>query len=330
MNRMKIVLIGCSGHSIFCLPDKRDYNRDFLAIAPGSVGESVDGMVRLLSEKGYKPKKYSDYKEMLYKEKPDIVVVDNFYGEHCDVILTALEAGCHVFAEKPIATNIEQLEKIKDAWYKAGTKLSCMFDSRYNGAFYCAWKLIKQGSVGKVRMLNAQKSYKYGVRPDFMNRRDSYGGTIPWVGIHAIDWILWLSGADFCSVTAIQSAAEAENKLSPETTALCQFLMSDEIMASLTIDYLNPPEAADHGEDRIRVVGTEGVLEVRRNEIILTNTNGVQKPIIAKDEDMFLDFLEYAAGKSSCRILESDVFAATEGAIRAQIAADQKEIVYFK
>ena len=326
---MKIVIIGASGHGGLCVPKIMCEERNFVAIAPGSKGENVDGMVRTLHMKEYTPAIYSDYREMLRKEKPDVAIVDNFYGEHAPIILDAFEAGCHVLAEKPVAATMEQLEQLREAWDKAGTAFSTMFTYRYNGAFYRAWNLIQEGAVGKVRLLNAQKSYKYGTRPDFMTRRETYGGTIPWVGIHGVDWILWMSGGRFESVTAVQSAAQAPNGISPETTALTQFRLNDKMMASLTVDYLNPATAPGHGDDRIRVVGTEGVLEVRDNRVTLINGDGVQYPENLPDEDMFADFLRHAAGKGPCRISGEEVFTVTRAALLAQSAADSGEIICF-
>lgn len=326
---MKVVMIGSSGHSGLCVPDCIREDRTFVAVAPGSRGESVEGLERRLRETGYTPNLYGDYREMLRKEKPDVAVVDNFYGEHGPVILDAFAAGCHVFAEKPAAADPEQLEQIQEAWRRAGTSFAGMFTYRYDGAFYKAWQLIRQGAIGKVRLLNAQKSYKFGTRPDFMSRRETYGGTIPWVGIHGIDWILWMSGGHFTSVTAVQSAAEAPNGVCPETTALAQFQMEDGVMASLTIDYLNPAAAPFHGDDRIRVVGTEGVVEVRYNGVTLLDRNGVQHPQNLPEGDFFSDFLAQAAGKGRCRVSAEETFASTRAALLAQRAADSGEMVCF-
>lgn len=326
---MKVVMIGASGHSSLCVPDSVHEDRTFAAIAPGSPGESIAEPERRLREIGYAPAVYADYREMLRKEKPQVVVVDNFYGEHGSVILDAFAAGCHVFAEKPAAANPEQLEQIQEAWRRAGTSFSTMFTYRYDGAFYRAWQLIREGAVGRVRLLNAQKSYKLGKRPDFMNRRETYGGTIPWVGIHGIDWILWMSGGCFTSVAAVQSAAEAPNGVCPETTALAQFRMSDGMMASLTIDYLNPATAPSHGDDRIRVVGTEGVLEVRDNNVTLLNDQGMQHPENLPEGDIFSDFLRQAAGEGSSRISAEEALASTRAALLAQRAADSGETVFF-
>ena len=326
---MKVVMIGASGHGYICLPDSIRADRTFAAIAPGSAGESVAGMARRFEQIGYTPAVYADYREMLKKEKPDVAIVDNFYGEHGQVILDAFAAGCHVFAEKPAAANLEQLEEIEAAWRRAGTAFCGMLTFRYEGAFYRAWQLIREGAVGQVRLLNAQKSYKFGERPDFMNRRETYGGTIPWVGIHGIDWILWMSGGHFTSVTAVQSAAEAPNGVCPETTALAQFRMDGGRMASLTIDYLNPAAAPCHGDDRIRVVGTKGVLEVQKNSVTLVNDKGIQHPENLPGGDMFGDFLAQAAGNGICRISAEETFAATRAALLARQSADTGETVWF-
>ena len=326
---MKIAMIGASGHSGMYVPKRWKEEYIFVAIAPGSRGEDVTPMLHRLQQTGYEVSLYSDYRKMLRVEKPDVAIVDNFYGEHGPVILDAFDAGCHVLAEKPVAANMEQLEQIREGWQRAGTTFSSMMTYRYDGAFYRAWQLVKEGAVGKVRLLNAQKSYKFGIRPDFMTRRETYGGTLSWVGIHGIDWILWMSGGRFEAVTAVQSALDAPNGVCPETTALAQFRMNDGMMASLTVDYLNPKTAPTHGDDRIRVVGTQGVLEVQGGRVTLINAQGVQCPDNLPSTDMLEDFLCQAAGKGESHIQAQDVFAATQGALLAQAAADSGEIRYF-
>ncbi len=120
---MKVVVIGGSGHSILYLPEKYMADRDFVAAVPGSVGESMDSVLARLTQAGYKPKVYTDYREMLSAEKPDIAIVDNYYGEHAGIILDAFAEGCHVLSDKPVAANLQELERVEAAWRKAGTVL---------------------------------------------------------------------------------------------------------------------------------------------------------------------------------------------------------------
>lgn len=325
---MKIVVIGSSGHSILYMPTQYMPDRDFVAVAPGSAGESMDVILNRLMQTGYQPKRYTDYKELLRAEKPDVAIVDNYYGEHAGVIIDAFAAGCHVLSDKPVAATLQELEQVEAAWRKAGTCFAAMFTYRYEGAFFRAWQLVQQGAVGKVRLINTQKSYKLGKRPDFMSHRESYGGTIPWVGIHGLEWIKWMSGGRLEAVSAVQAAQEAPNGVSPETTALIQLRLNDGMMASVTVDYLNPEAAPNHGDDRIRVVGTEGVLEVREERIILTNADGVQYPEFPAHTDMLTDFLDQVNGVGVCRVSAEDALTVTRWALLAQQAADTGMLVY--
>ncbi len=324
---INIAFIGTSGHggnfTINGCAGRTDVN--FVAVAPGSVGENVQGILPSLKNFGSNPKVYDDYREMLAKEKIDIAVVDPFYGDHARCAIAALEAGCHVFCEKPVATNMEDFIALKEAWQKSGKEFTAMLNYRYNGSFYKAWQLIQEGAIGEVRLLNGQKSYKFGTRPEFAKKRESYGGTIPWVGSHAIDWIQWMSGRKFLSVTAAQSCKNNHDNGELETDALVLFEMEDEVLSSVTIDYLNPATAPKWGDDRIRVVGTRGVIDVRSDSLTLINdeAEGIQYPEIGPDEPMFPDFLGQCLGTGEkCRVTAEDAFNMTEAALRAQEAAD--------
>lgn len=57
------------------------------------------------------PKSYADYREMLEKERPQIVsVATRFLDCHYDMVLACAEFGCHVFLEKPMCQNLEQAD----------------------------------------------------------------------------------------------------------------------------------------------------------------------------------------------------------------------------
>ena len=124
-----------------------------------------------------------------------------------------------------------------------------------------------QGAVGEIRMITAQKSYRYGVRPDWYLDDTLYPGTIPWVGIHAIDWIYYFTQKEFLNVKALQWGK-------PQMAALCQFEMAGGCMASANIDFLRPEKAPTHGDDRVRIAGTGGVLEIWQDHLELINENG--------------------------------------------------------
>src|SRR5260221_11938971 len=56
--------------------------------------------------------RFEDFEEALAKTKPDAVSINSWPDSHAAYALRAFDAGCHVFMEKPIATNAADAEKI--------------------------------------------------------------------------------------------------------------------------------------------------------------------------------------------------------------------------
>ena len=145
---------------------------------------------------------FDSYQEMLDQVKPDLAVISPVFGLTAQVILACAARKIDVFSEKPVATTLEDLDKVEKAVRDAGIRFCAMHYLRYKPAFYLGAELVKNGAIGEVKMVTAQKSYRFGTRPAWYWDKDLYGGTIPWVGIHAIDWIAHFSGKKFLSVTA--------------------------------------------------------------------------------------------------------------------------------
>ena len=308
---MKVCFIGACGHS------RQAYNylksRDdvtFCGMAPESEHEGLvapfDSSIPF----------YQNYKEMLDATTPDLAVVSPVFSHTGRVIIECAERGIDVFAEKPVASSLAELEAIETAVKKSGIRFSAMHYLRYTPAFYHGARLVKEGKIGKVRIVNAQKSYKFGTRPAWYGDRELYGGTIPWVGIHAIDWIYDFTGKRFLSVSASSTGG------SPEMAALCQFEMEDAVIASASLDYYRPKEAPTHGDDRIRCVGTRGVIEVRGDEIILINDEGAATITPCGAPELLENFIN--GGES---ISAEEIFYLTKVALCAREAADTQKTV---
>lgn len=190
---MKVCIVGSAGHTGYVLDGITGNSELLLAgIAPGSEAENVDRLYKSTVDQGYCPRKFDDYVKMLEELKPDIAAVACRFSDHAKIAAQALKMGIHVFVEKPVATTLDDLEMLKEVYRNSGCHLSAMFGIRYEPCFFAAWKAVKDGKIGTVRLMNAQKSYKLGTRSELYRRRETYGGTIPWVGSHAIDWLYWL------------------------------------------------------------------------------------------------------------------------------------------
>lgn len=326
---MRVCIIGASGHINYVISGvKEDKDCRIVGIAPGSKGEKIDTVLNMLDNKE-EIQVFDNYLEMFEKLNPDISVSACHFGDLARVNIDSLNMGINVFSEKPVATDLKDLERLKKVYYSSNKKFCAMFGIRYKPWFLTAWEKAKEGAIGEIRLINTQKSYKLGNRDEFYKHRESFGGTIPWVGIHAIDWVYWFSGRRFKSVYALHSRKYNRNHGDLEVTALCQFTLEDEIFASLSIDYLRPEYALSHDDDRLRVVGTDGIIEIIWNKVFLINKENKWKEVpLLQEGNIFLDFVKEIRGEGKCMVSAEDSFYITEIALKARQSADEGKIIY--
>jgi len=86
-----------------------------------STGSSKE---KLNQELGGGQALFSDYDTALKETKPDAVCISTYPDTHEAYSIAALEAGCHVFLEKPIADSLAGAENVAKAVLKSGKKIS--------------------------------------------------------------------------------------------------------------------------------------------------------------------------------------------------------------
>lgn len=329
---LRVCFIGSAGHYPYALNGLRGRtDAKAVAVAPGCDGEDISAVVTRLESIGQTAKVHKDYREMLDQEKADVAVINTYFALNSNIAVKALNRGMHVFVEKPVATTLRGLDEVREALDKSGTKLAAMLGLRYTRHFYTAWKAVQDGAVGEVRLMTAQKSYRLGERGPHYRNREIYGGTIPWVGSHAIDWLYWFGGKKFVSVMASHSAMHNRGHGDLEVTAICHFTFEDEVLGAVNIDYLRPSTAPSHDDDRLRAAGTSGVIEVRSGKVYLISEtrSGIQELALLDPGTLFGDLLDEIQGRGQCMVSAEDSLYVTEACLRARDSADTGKIVTF-
>ena len=137
----------------------------------------------------------------------DVVAVGAAYGDRGDIIIKILSAGKHVIADKPICTDIHQLETIEILCRKNHCKLVCMLDLRYLPQTAVALQVLQSGRLGQVRNVsfNGQHCIDYGNRPDWYFEQGMHGGTINDLAIHGVDLVRMLTGMEFVKTDAART-----------------------------------------------------------------------------------------------------------------------------
>jgi predicted dehydrogenase len=172
---------------------------------------------------GDAPRKFKDYRELLDREKPEIVIVATPDHWHPLIMIAAAKAGAHVYVEKPICHTVYEGRAMVQAARQAGRVVQVGTHRRVSPHNMSAMKFLKDGRLGKIGMVRAFVHYGGGpgrpepdsdpppgldwnfwcgpapLRP--FNRRmhprgfrsflDYANGTLGDWGIHWMDQILW-------------------------------------------------------------------------------------------------------------------------------------------
>ncbi len=137
---------------------------------------------------------YTDYRELLEKEKPDVVHVLTPNRAHCEISCAALEAGCHVMCEKPMAINEADARRMLETARRTGKLLTIGYQSRYRGDSQYLKAECEKGALGEIYFAKAHAVRRRAVPTwgVFLNEYEQGGGPLIDIGTHALDLTLWM------------------------------------------------------------------------------------------------------------------------------------------
>ena len=94
---------------------------------------------------------YTDYRQLLEREKPDLVTIGTPDHWHVPISIAALKAGCDVYCEKPLTLTIEEGFRIRQAVKETGTRVfqvGTQQRSENDARFLKAIAIVKSGRLG--------------------------------------------------------------------------------------------------------------------------------------------------------------------------------------
>jgi predicted dehydrogenase len=132
------------------------------------------------------PAAYADFRELLSREKPDIVsICPRWPDQHLDMALACAESGVRgIFMEKPIARDLNEADRIVAACERSGMKLAIAYQTRYSPRTAVAKRLISDGRLGELLEIRCR------------GKEDRRGGgeDLAVLGTHLFDLVRYFAG----------------------------------------------------------------------------------------------------------------------------------------
>lgn len=267
---LRIGFVGGHGHHYLAGALRDEFlHVEATAMASDPPGAGDPEAARKRAERFGDAQWFDSPEEMFDRFKPTVVNVGAVYALNGPIARQALERNLPVVCDKPVAATWDDYHAL--AAVVQGKRLITEFNFRAWACFRAVRQLVRDGRIGTVVLAHAQKSYRFGhARPDFYRDRAAYTSTLLWVASHAIDIIPHVTGRDYTRVVAQHSNVARPDYGSMEDHAVAMFTLNNGGSALVHADFHQPQASRQHGDDRLRVVGSEGILEVRDRRCVLT------------------------------------------------------------
>ncbi len=210
---------------------------------------------------------WENYEEMLQKQNCDAVFLATSSNVHSSQIIAALEAGKHVFCEKPLGTSVADCEKTariiahyQDSLAQEKRVFMLGFVRRFDPAYSYAKKKIQEGAVGIPYMVRSQTSDHRDFAPFQLDFTATSGGIFHDMSVHDIDLIRWYLEAEPLNVHTVTSSlvfpefaqiGDADNAI-----VTCEF-------EGGKIGVLQANRCSAHGHNTFtEIYGAQGILRI--------------------------------------------------------------------
>jgi predicted dehydrogenase len=323
--KVRLAIIGIEGH-ISEILEPLDRLPDVELVA---VQDQSRALVEQVRGKHPSARAYSDWHELLDREKLDMVGVCGTNGERAEILIACAQRKLHIVAEKPLAITVADLERVKQAVAESGVRLTMLISMRFESHYQALKQIVDSGVIGEVAQMAAQKSYKLGERPEWMLHRSTFGGTIPYIGIHMVDLMRWTSGRELVETVSVEGRVGFPRLGEMENTTATIFRLDNGGTAALHMDYFRPDTASTWGDDRLRLAGTRGVVEYQAATGVTLVTDKHPPRTITElppNGSLFIDFVSSIYKGSPLVLGLKEIYRVNEIVLAARDAGDKRQM----
>lgn len=145
---------------------------------------------------------FEDLDALLGRDDMDAVTICAENAKHAELAVEAARAGKHIMMQKPMATSVEEADRIVEAVNAAGVTYMQAYNLRFDRLHTTVKELVDAGSIGRVNVVRRRHSHHFGLDPEnvakvlswMSDRPQSGGGALMDEGAHALLWYIWMFG----------------------------------------------------------------------------------------------------------------------------------------
>ncbi len=198
---MKYALIGCGRISPNHIAAAKANKLEFVGICDINPENMHDKILKFELDPIHT---YTDYKQMLASEKPELVAICTESGKHAAIALDCIDAGCNVIIEKPIALSLSDADEIIRRSKEKGVKVCANHQNRFNKSIQKIRDAVDKGRFGRMFYGTAHirwcRDWNYYSRANWRGTWEQDGGALMNQCIHNVDLLRWMMGNEIETV----------------------------------------------------------------------------------------------------------------------------------
>ncbi|NGP43814.1 Gfo/Idh/MocA family oxidoreductase [Bacillaceae bacterium SIJ1] len=236
------------------------------------------------------PYGYTNYDDMLQNKEIDAIAIVSSSPEHCSQIEKALDAGYHVFSEKPLGTTVEECKIAEKAVERNPDKVFMLgFMRRYDPSYEYAKRKITEGAIGKPILVKATSIDPEDTIDGAIRFAESSGGLFIDMTVHDIDLARWFLESDVKNIYSIGGCYLHKEFAAYGDGDNVASLMHFENGA---MAMFHSGRNAPHGYHvETEIVGTHGTLRIgsvpQKNEVMIFDSHGARKECVSGFPERF-------------------------------------------
>lgn len=216
---------------------------------------------------------FTDYHAMLADPELDSVSITTMWDQHAAPAVAALQAGKHVFLEKPMASTIADCDAIVNAASAAKGFFMVGHICRFNPRYAAAQQEIAAGKIGKIISMYSRRNLPAWVGATVLDKIGPIIGDC----VHDTDLMFWFSGSR--AVTAYAQTVKVHDHANPD---LGQVMYRLESGASCILEsvWCLPNTTPFQIDERLEIIGTEGSISIQDTHpnLMIVDKSGARCP----------------------------------------------------
>lgn len=327
--KVRLGIIGYDGHLSEVLAQLPNFPDIELVAVADAESDSRATESALANPLLARARRYPQYPGMLERERLDCAAICNHNGGRAAAILACAGRKLDFIAEKPFAITRPEFESVVAAVEKNRVHAGMLLPMRFDPPYLAMKQIVDSGEIGEVGQIDAQKSYQLDIRPEWQKHARTYGSTILWIGIHMIDLMAFTSGRMFTQAASFEGHVGFPELGDMENATATIFRLDNGGTATLRMDYFRPQAAKGHGDDRLRLAGTKGVVEYREDSgVTVLGPKGKRTlDALPPQGSVFADFILSAYAGARTALPWRDIVNANRWTLAAQEAAASGGVV---